>query len=367
MAKRKQFDVKSPKAKALIDEIVHGTFVKEGTMVAFPLCFPGASVPIAADESRITALDVDADGIVYGGTSGRRAHLFVGMLHGVTGAVLDMGAVEGADQCAAVCCGKTHFVAFLNGPGGGRIVSRKLQPLPFDLIQEWGFTREPFAERGEVAKGERILHAVTDARKEQAVGVTEKHVFRVDIAKGKTSVIGEAAGSGRVVRGAAGSIFGRDGADALWRYDLQSGAVTRGAVKLPKGKWDATPLLWARDPVDGRLYTADAAGTLFGFVEKKGFSGPLGTAPVAPVNAMAVTNDGRLFGQCGEGIGRLFCLDPRNETVSDLGVATSVLERRRYGYCFGDAVTGRDGEIVFGENDDLGHLWLYFPRIGNQR
>ncbi|MGA2074229.1 MAG: hypothetical protein ABSH52_12070 [Terriglobia bacterium] len=33
------------------------------------------------------------------------------------------------------------------------------------------------------------------------------------------------------------------------------------------------------------------------------------------------------------------------------------------GYVFGDAVTGRDGEIVFGEDDDGGHLWLYFPRI----
>ena len=36
----------SPEAKALIDEIVHGTFMKEGTMVAFPTCFPGASIPI---------------------------------------------------------------------------------------------------------------------------------------------------------------------------------------------------------------------------------------------------------------------------------------------------------------------------------
>ena len=144
MGKRKQFDTKSPQAKAMIDEIVHGTFVKEGAMVAFPLCFPGASVPIVADESRITALDVDAEGMVYGGTSGKRAHLFVGMLHGVTGAVLDLGAVEGAEHCAAVCCGKTHFVACVNGPGGGRIFSRKLQPLPFDLIQEWGFGREPF-------------------------------------------------------------------------------------------------------------------------------------------------------------------------------------------------------------------------------
>jgi hypothetical protein len=26
-------------------------------------------------------------------------------------------------------------------------------------------------------------------------------------------------------------------------------------------------------------------------------------------------------------------------------------------------VTGRDGEIYFGEDDNLDHLWIYFPRI----
>jgi hypothetical protein len=49
--------------------------------------------------------------------------------------------------------------------------------------------------------------------------------------------------------------------------------------------------------------------------------------------------------------------------VTNIGVAASILERRRYGYEFADAVTGRDGEIIFGENDNGGHLWLYFPRI----
>lgn len=78
---------------------------------------------------------------------------------------------------------------------------------------------------------------------------------------------------------------------------------------------------------------------------------------------MAVTRDGRVFGFCGDGISRMFCYDPRHEKVVDLGVAFSVIERRRYGYTFGDAVMGRDGQIFFGEDDDLGHLWLYFPSI----
>jgi hypothetical protein len=80
---------------------------------------------------------------------------------------------------------------------------------------------------------------------------------------------------------------------------------------------------------------------------------------------MAVTFDGRLFGFCGDEIAKMFCYSPRDGALTDLGVAASVLERRRYGYVYGDAVTGRDGEIVFGENDYGGHVWLYFPRIAD--
>src|SRR5512143_3393973 len=130
-ANKKKYDMSRPEAKALIDEIVHGTFMKEGTMVAFPACFPGASIPIPADESHITALDISADGMVYGGTSGRATHLFVGMSHGVTGIVFDLGMPAGANQCAAVCCAKSKVVSCLNGPVGGRIVATSYQGLPF--------------------------------------------------------------------------------------------------------------------------------------------------------------------------------------------------------------------------------------------
>ena len=103
--KKVKYDMQSPEAKALIDEIVHGTFMKEGTMAAFPTCFPGASIPIPADESHITALDISSDGMIYGGTSGRATHLFVAIFHGVTGVVFDRGTSRGriiAWRCAAV-------------------------------------------------------------------------------------------------------------------------------------------------------------------------------------------------------------------------------------------------------------------------
>ncbi len=71
---------------------------------------------------------------------------------------------------------------------------------------------------------------------------------------------------------------------------------------------------------------------------------------------MAVTHDGRVFGFCGTEMAKMFCYNPRTREATNLGVAVSVLERRRYGYVFGDAVTGRDGQIIFGEDDDLGHF-----------
>src|SRR5262245_58399790 len=186
--KKQRYDRRSPEARALIDEIVHGTFMKEGKMVAFPTCFPGASTPIPSDESHITALDVAPDGTIYGGTSGRAVHLFTAMFQGVTGMVFDRGKVEGADRCPAICCSKSKFAACVNGSAGGRIVTGTLQPLPFDLIQEWGFSRQPLQELSKF-DGDQILHAVADDSRTTVVGITTKHLFAVDLEMDNLAVL----------------------------------------------------------------------------------------------------------------------------------------------------------------------------------
>jgi hypothetical protein len=362
--KKKKYDMNRPEAKALMDEIVHGTFMKEGTMVAFPTCFPGASIPIAPDESRITALDATPEGIVYGGTSGARAHVFVGMFHGVTGVIFDLKAVEGATRTAAVCCGQKRFVTCVNGPkGGGRVLACALQPLPFDLVQEWGFERPAFEDWGEAVAGEPIVHAVADRTSDLAVGITPRHLFVADLGASKVQVVGEIPGVGRLALASRGGIVGQDGAGHLWRFDPERRILQRRAFALPAGAWDRTPLTWARPKHQGLLYTADNAGRLFSFDEEKGFSAPLGQTMLAPVGPMAVTLDGRVFGFCGPELAKMFGYDPASGKVTNLGVAVSVIERRRYGYVFGDAVPGRDGELYFGEDDNLGHLFIYFPKI----
>lgn len=361
--KRQKLDRNSPEARAIAREIREGTFIKEGLMVAFPPCFPGATIPIVADEGHITALDITPGGVVYGGTSGRLTHLFAASFHGHSGIVFDMGTVAGADQCAALCIGKRGFLACVNGPAGaGRVISGELQRGGQDLIQEWGFQRRPFRDLGTV-DGERILHAVAGTGGSRMVGVTPLHLFTVDFESSRIEVVGEVPGAGRLAATPRGNVLGADGARHLWTLNTDSRKLERRAVALPAGNWDPSLLVWSRSRQAGPLYTADSQGRLFAFDESKGFSDELARTPLAPVGPMAATLDGRLFGFCGAGIAKMFCYHPQRRQVANLGAAVSVIERRRYGYDFSDAVTGSDGEIYFGENDNLGHVWLYFPKI----
>ncbi|MGO9241512.1 MAG: hypothetical protein ACLQBJ_11945 [Bryobacteraceae bacterium] len=357
-----RFDPDSPQIKAYLDQVHHHTFMGEGTMVAFPTCLPGMTVQFPLDESHITALAAAPDGTVYGATSGRRSHLFVASLHWLNGIVFDLGMPAGATHAAAVCCGDSSVFAFVNGPRGGRAISAPLLDLaPQDLIQEWGFERPELTDHGECIPGEPVVHAVMDASRNTIVGITSRHIFTMDPASPKARVLAEAPGSGRLAAGAHG-VYGRDDGDSLWRFDAASHSLERRAVKLPDGFGDHA-LMWSTNHGDSLLYTADAHGNLFSFDQSHGFSPPLGRTPLTPVGPLGVTFDGRVFGFCGDEMAKMFCYDPATRQIANLGVAVSVIERRRYGYVFGDAVTGRDGEIIFGEDDNGGHVWMYFPRI----
>lgn len=362
MQGKPRFDANSPEIKSYLDALAH-QFVSEGTMVAFPTCLPGMTTPIPHEESRITALDISPGGHVYGGTSGPRARVFAAAFHNLTGIVLDLGAPYHSTSTVAICCGTSRVIAFLNGPQGGRAVGIPYIKLAQDWIQEWGLDPTPLERFDECVRGEAVVHAVCTAPGDTIVGVTTRHLFTMEIEAGKIAVAGEVRGNGQLALARAG-VFGRDEGARLWRFDVASGQIRRNAIELPAGEWNE-PIRWARDPESGLLFTADDGGSLFAFDEDNGFRA-LGKTNLAPAGPMAVAPDGRLFGSCGTGIANLFCCDTRSGGVRNLGVAAAVLQHRRYGYQFGAAVTGPEGEIVFGENDNSGHLWLHFPRIAAQ-
>jgi hypothetical protein len=349
----------SPAIKAYENELAH-QFVREGFMVAFPTCLPGMTTPITHDECHITALDIDSDGQIFGGTSGRQAHLFAARFHELTGVVLDAGAVPESANSVAVCCGTSRAVAFVNGARGGRAIAFPKIDLAQDWIQEWGLHPPALQDIGECVANEPVVHAICDSSKSNVIGTTTGHLFTMDIESAKVTVVGEVNGRGHLGMSSTG-VFGQDDGARLWHFDLASGKIRRKAVALPEGEWNSG-LRWARGGDPGQLLTADDAGRLFSFDENHGFRS-LGRAHLASVGPMAMTSDGRLFGFCGTEIANLFCCDTISGSVSNLGVAASVLEQRRYGYQFGDAVVGTQGEVVFGEDDNDGHLWLYFPKI----
>lgn len=349
--------------QSLRRQIEDESYTKEGMMIAFPTCFPGVTIPITHDESRITALDMIPGGNIYGGTSGYQTHLFTASFYGIKGAVIDLGIVDGANQCVAVCCGKSNIAAFVNGTKGGRVIVARNSRIDTDLIQEWSMNRPPFENLGECVAGEPLIHAESDSEKDIAIGTTSKHVFKVDLKNKKIEILGEAPSGGRVAKTSKGGFVGRDSTSSLWYYNPSQNTLKRNAVRLSsEGDWDL-PLMWARDNNSGILYTADKDGKLFSFEEESGFKGPFDKTMLVPVGPMAVTNDGRLFGFCGPELSKFFCFNPKTKKVESMGFAASIIEHRRYGYEFGDAVTGRDGEIYFGENDNGGHIWLYYPKI----
>ena len=359
MQTKGRFDPNSPSIKAYEQELTH-QFVREGTMIAFPMCLPGMTARIPHDECRITALDIDSDGQIYGGTSGRQSHLFSAAFHDLTGVVLDVGVVAAGTSTVAVCCCKSRTIAFVNGARSGRAISIPKIDLAQDWIQEWGLDPPVLDDLGECVPGEQVIHAICDASRTTVIGVTNGHLFTMAAESGKVTVIGEISGHGHLMLSSSG-VFGQDEGARLWHFDLGSGKIRRAALDLPKGEWTGA-LRWARGVESEQLLTADASGQLFSFDGNQAFR-LLGKAHLAPVGPMAMTADGRLFGFCGAEMANLFCFDPISGTVNNLGVAASVFEKRRYGYQFGDAVTGPDGEIVFGEDDNDGHLWLYFPKI----
>ena len=359
MQTKTPFDPNSPEIKSYLDKLAH-QFVGEGLMVAFPMCLPGMTTPIPLDEAHITALDLNPQGHIYGGTSGGHAHLFAAAFNGLTGIVLDAGVIPGATDTVAVCCGDSRTIAFVNVSGCGHAVALPYIDLAQDFIQEWAFDPPVLTDLGDCVSGESVVHAVRAPSQKIIAGSTTHHLFTLDENSTKVTIVADIPAGGFLAQ-AGDSVFGADDGARLWRFDLASGKIDRAAVQLPQGDWSA-PLRWARGSHRGLFFIADARGQLFSFDRQKDFRF-LGNTHLAPVGPMAVAPDGRLFGFCGDGIANLFCCDTVSGKVSNLGGAASVIEQRRYGYQFGAAVTGRDGEMIFGENDNGGHLWLYFPKV----
>ena len=329
----------------------HDAFINEGQMVALQLAFPNASEPVAADESYLSCLCHGAHRAVYAGTSGRAAHVVASMLHGVTGFVFDLGTIKGAHECVAVLAGAEKLYAAVNSKQGGFFVEHDYLALPPDCMQEWWFRRTPFKKLAVTSSPIRAAvispHGIFAA--------DDEGLFHIDNDLALKRIAGPTPPV-RLVTNADGTVYAL-GTGHLWVADNKGG---RRLASLPHGSWGAGTACITSSPDARRLFLADSEGRLFGYhLPGKRFL-RLGRAPLSPVHCLAVTPDGRLYGSCGAEIQHIFC---RAGRVRDLGIAASVIGRRRYGYEFAAALAAPDGRLYFAEHDRGGHLWVYFPPL----
>jgi hypothetical protein len=351
-----------------------GEFVREGTMLALPLCFPGQSSPPPAGETAAQAMCLGANGTLYIGTHGERAHVMAAVLQQDAGIVVDRGTVPAATGVACLCVrGDTLFI-LASGPGGSVLLRTRAFTGSF-YIQEWGIQRSPLEEVAafpfSVEPG-----AVASADGASLFGVVKGsgEIVRMCTESGKIEGRWDTKGGGRY--GAAlcldrqGGLWGTAGKAAVWTIDTCTGGLEwlpRTAPCAAGREQHTQASSWAVDPVTGMLFGGTLPdGFLFSLDPATRQMRSLGK-PVRQgvISCMAVGNDGRLFGIAGDAddICHLFVHDPRRGTLDDLGIPVSTLTLREYGYHFGCARVGRDGEIYFGQDERVNHLWVYYPRV----
>jgi hypothetical protein len=351
-------------------------FTREGLMVALPLCFPGQSVPPPAGETatKVMALNGSTD-TLYMGTEGEKAHLLAGLIHQDTGVVHDLGVVPEATSVDALCVHGEDVRFIASGSQGSALYSAKRCLASF-LIQEWGLRRWPMEKVAPVLAGQAVAHALVTQDGKSFVGITASsgELFRTDIKTGKTSVVGQLDPRGRVshrlgtVR--AGRIWGSCGNAWLWVLEPGQAGIERLPVTVPcaAGREQHTQVsAWALDPHTGMLYGGTRPdGYLFRLdPESRQVVGLGKPCRQDLITCLTVGHDGRVFGMAGtaDDIGHFFCHDPQAGALNDLGIPVSTLTTRQYGYHYGCAVTGVDGEMYFGQHERVNYLWLYFPAV----
>jgi hypothetical protein len=375
------------------DALVH-----EGTMQVRPLGRKGLARPIPPGECAITALVCGPEGRIYGGTSGRRAHLFRYDPGPMGDCVLRIGPV--ADECeitGLAAAGKFIFGATGDAPTAAPGLSTSAGTGGWllrcdasrDSVSDYGYGRSAIEMLCQPLEGEPIAGIVIDPARERLYGIGRKSgiFFSYDLASADVTKAGAAVdASARPSRPAPSpkvetsvvsspllltenAVYGVVEQGRMFRYDIAACDLQRLDVFIPA----LAGLAYynrlhsaAADPHTGLIYGGTRDGLLFR-MDPENLSFVVLGKPVAQpgMPALTVALDGRVYGIGGDkgGMAHLFCYDPETRDLRDLGIPKADSERYWHGYEFGAAVTGRFGEIYLGEADRISHLFIYHPAV----
>jgi hypothetical protein len=351
-------------------------YVDEGRMICRPLGKHGVAKPIPYGECGITSLVLSSDGRIFGGTMGRRAHLFVYDPGPAADNVIDLGVVmERPVRRSSAVSGADGRVFIGTWPEEDGITGEIWVYTPANDRSGFyiGYTRGPLERFCTPAQHTGVVTMAIDDGLHRLYTVNSRGEFLVtDLETRVTESRGQIDPSGRfdevLVRTADGRVWGGRGWGRLFFYDPVVDAIERTDLRIPSVKGRNLYNTLDSVVVDaraGRLYGAGRAdGVLFYLEIETQRIVSLGKPVVQPrVRCLTVGGDGRLYGVGGAsgGMGHLFRYDPVIGELRDLGIPLASSERYWHGYEFAAAVTGASGEIYLGECDRISHLFIYFP------
>ena len=348
----------------------------EGVLVAQPLCLPGQSQPPPAGETALNSILIGADRQIYCGTSGARAHVLVGSIHGETGAMRDAAVIPEATSVdgMAVNEGSENELFVVASSASGSALWRVEATAMRGLIQEWALAgRSNPSKVCDLFESTRVVHALPVLDGSAIAGIAEDGaVFLIPMDSHELRTVGQVDGPisarDRLVAYESGRVWGASANGELWVCDVTDERVECTGQFLPtleSGR--PQTVTWAVDRHSGVVYGGtDPDGLLFTLDPQRRRLATIGkVSRLDGIGCLAVGHDGRVFGHAGENddIGHLFCYDPGVGILRNLSIAVSTLSVRQYGYVFRCAATGAGGEIYFGQHERINHLWVYFPAI----
>jgi hypothetical protein len=376
-------ELKNPTTARALHQKKRGTFVSEGTFLCRRLRYNSQYLSLPDGSSAITSMAAAEDGVIYGATSGECVHVFAYNPRPPFDTVALLAKLDGETDCrramvwereGAVLVGTRCTGAPSKGWPGGALYRITGMPFYFDAVQEWP---RGFGESEKLCvpvQGEGIAALVIDRARGRVYGLSDKTavLFSYDLESKKVKKYGSMDPlwhfSENLLLAPSGDVLTTAAGNRLVRFDAITEKITLLDATVPTfpGRslyaridshvWDPrSRVFYIGDKADGLLYTLNPETLETRLIGKP--------TDRIRVRAMAAAHDGRVFGIAGaEGdIAQMFVYEPGEQQVRNLGIPMATVEERHYGFEFDSAVTGRDGQIYFGESEWTSHLFVYFP------
>lgn len=361
-------------------------FVREGQLTLRALGWEGQGPTILPGEAATTALALGRDGIIYGGTSGRRAHVFRfdprADASGVYAQVIDLGILDGATQCdmllalpgdgRIVAAGRPQGCA-IHDPAWEGLTVRDFHGLPsppFDARH--GPQLRPFPLM--LPPGESLVAGTWSPVAGVAYALTHPGgiLLRFHPDRPRPELLARVSGvalAGPLASDYRGRIYGPTDRGRWFRFDPDTGALELlGTVPGARGRACYDALCSLARTNDGRvLYGGTADGYVFALDAERDALRCLGRPGLeSRVCGLSVLPDGRVVGAVGaeDEIVHVFVYEPGLGNLRDLGVMRSHAGDRPWViHQVGAVVGGPGGTIFLGEADRLSHLVVYQPPV----